>query len=113
MFNIKIVIPYVYFDLDWRLPDEEEWAAVRHEFADGKYGLMSYFNVPRFDVPELVLDAEDAFQMKEVYNTAPGNKYAKGFNVAAGDSGLLFKYGKYYRECLPMIERMIPQPPKH
>lgn len=97
---------------DWRLPDEEEWAAVRREYADDKYGLMCYFNVPRFDVPELVVDAEEIFQMKQIYLDAPGERFARGFNASAGDSGLLFKIGSYQRESLPMKERTIPEPPK-
>lgn len=36
-------------------------------FANEKPSLMNYFNVPRFDVPELIIQADEAKKFKEVW----------------------------------------------
>lgn len=91
--------------VDWRLDDEEEWAVARNQYADNKADLMNYFNVPRFDVPELVTDADDHKHATDILNEAPGEKFARGYNASQGDTNLLFKFDKYYRETLPCRER--------
>lgn len=93
---------------DWRLDDEEEWAVTRALYADCKEDLLTYFNVPRYDIPELVVEAEDIKLARDVWDTAPGEDYAPGFNEAAGDRGVMFKMFDHHRPTLPLQERIIP-----
>lgn len=58
---------------DWRLPKEGDWCEVRMRFTDDKPDLMNYFNVPRYDVPELLRSAEDGKLWRDVW-----------FNVSEG-----------------------------
>lgn len=51
---------------DWRLRREEEWSMVRNQYADKKEYLMCHLNVPRFDVPELVTEADDILAYRNV-----------------------------------------------
>lgn len=76
---------------DWRLANEWEWCEMRMRFTSEKSNLMNYFNVPRFDVPELMMDADDSKAWSEVWFDAYGMKYATGYNADAGDTGLLTK----------------------
>lgn len=43
----------------WRLPKEWDWCEARMLFSANKDELMSYLNVPRFDLPELITPADD------------------------------------------------------
>lgn len=76
---------------DWRLPNEWEWCEMRMRFTDEKSDLMNYFNVPRFDVPELTDNADDSRAWHDAWFSAPGMKYAYGYNEDQGDTGLLTK----------------------
>ncbi|KAF4517561.1 hypothetical protein B566_EDAN005125 [Ephemera danica] len=76
---------------DWRLPKEWDWAEKRRMYSNQKATFLSYFNVPRFDVPELLIDGHDALQKKQVWWNAPGTKYSEGYNEDMGDSGMLLK----------------------
>ena len=76
---------------DWRFFTEQEWGEVRIKYCNDKTKLMSFFNVPRYDVPELLRDAESAKIWREVWYNAPGMKYRPGYNADMGDSGLLTK----------------------
>lgn len=76
---------------DWRIPYEEDWCERRMEYTTCKADLMNYFNVPRYNTPELLLDPEDHEAWYNAWYNAPGMKYAYGYNEDAGDKGLLFK----------------------
>lgn len=76
---------------DWRLPQEADWCEQRIKFCSDKAELMNYFNVPRFDVPELLRTAEEAKIYKELWFNAPGMKYDPGYNEEMGDQGLMTK----------------------
>lgn len=76
---------------DWRLANEWDWCEMRMRFTDEKCDLMNYFNVPRFDVPELVTSADDAKKWNELWFNAPGMKYCTGYNADMGDTGLWTK----------------------
>ncbi|KAJ8929509.1 hypothetical protein NQ314_017802 [Rhamnusium bicolor] len=75
---------------DWDHSMEEEWAVLRHKYADKKNSIMNYCNLPAFEVPELV---------------APGEEYEKGYNTDLGDRGWLFKIAVPHRNTLPLRER--------
>lgn len=75
---------------DWRMENEEDWTEARARYMD-KSDLMNYFNVPRYDVPELVVSPEDYKIWYDVRETAPGMKYRKGYNEECGDVGILTK----------------------
>lgn len=83
---------------DWRLPKEWDWCEKRMRYANEKSGLLNYFNVPRYDVPELVMDAEEDKAIQRVWLNAPGMKYEKGYNTDMGDKGE-FKYIKRSVYC--------------
>ncbi|XP_067005754.1 NADH dehydrogenase [ubiquinone] 1 alpha subcomplex subunit 10, mitochondrial [Anabrus simplex] len=76
---------------DWRMAGEWDWKEARMLYASEKNILMNYFNVPRFDVPELTVSPNEAFVWHKVMNNAPGNKYTLGYNADMGDTGILFK----------------------
>lgn len=76
---------------DWRHPDEWAWCELRMRFTREKPDLMNYFNVPRFDVPELMTVADDVKAFNDVWGEAPGMKYSYGYNADMGDKNLLTK----------------------
>lgn len=76
---------------DWRIMTEWEWCEKRMEYTCDKADLIHYCNIPRYDVPELILTADDSEVLEEVYGEAPGMVYAPGFNSSMGDSGILTK----------------------
>jgi len=94
---------------DWDLQNEEDWACMRNYYCDRKDFIMTYMNVPRYDVPELVTDAEDIFEYRQVLEAAPGEKYTKGYDKSMGDQGILFKTDFLFRTTLPERERRDPQ----
>lgn len=53
--------------MDWRFPNEVEWCEARIKYASQKADLMNYFNIPRFDVPELLRDAESSKIYRDVW----------------------------------------------
>uniref|UniRef100_D3TLY4 NADH dehydrogenase [ubiquinone] 1 alpha subcomplex subunit 10, mitochondrial n=1 Tax=Glossina morsitans morsitans TaxID=37546 RepID=D3TLY4_GLOMM len=83
---------------DWRFPNEVEWCEARIKYASQKADLMNYFNIPRFDVPELLRDAESSKIYRDVWYNAPGMKYRPGYNEDMGDTGLLTKTKTPYRD---------------
>ncbi|KAH8407208.1 hypothetical protein KR222_010499 [Zaprionus bogoriensis] len=77
--------------LDWRFHLENDYSEARIKYCHEKPDLMNYFNVPRFDVPELLRSADDSKVWRDVWFNAPGMKYRPGYNADMGDSGLLTK----------------------
>jgi len=65
--------------LDWRFPLEAEWCEARIKYCHEKPDLMNYFNVPRFDVPELLRSADDSKVWRDVW-----------YNVSAARPFVLF-----------------------
>uniref|UniRef100_A0A1B0AY20 NADH dehydrogenase [ubiquinone] 1 alpha subcomplex subunit 10, mitochondrial n=1 Tax=Glossina palpalis gambiensis TaxID=67801 RepID=A0A1B0AY20_9MUSC len=83
---------------DWRFPNEVEWCEARIKYASQKPDLMNYFNIPCFDVPELLRDADSSKIYRDVWYNAPGMKYRPGYNEDMGDTGLLTKTKSPYRD---------------
>ncbi|XP_067635437.1 NADH dehydrogenase [ubiquinone] 1 alpha subcomplex subunit 10, mitochondrial [Eurosta solidaginis] len=83
---------------DWRFPLESLWGEARIKYCNQKGVMMNLFNVPRFDVPELVRSAEDGKVWRDVWFNAPGMQYRPGYNEDMGDTGLLFKAKVPYNE---------------
>lgn len=54
---------------DWRFGKEWDLCEERILYTDNKKLLMSYFNVPKFDAPELLLSGEETLKLKDVYNS--------------------------------------------
>ncbi|XP_046396193.1 NADH dehydrogenase [ubiquinone] 1 alpha subcomplex subunit 10, mitochondrial [Ischnura elegans] len=81
---------------DWRIVKEWDWADRRALYTNNKSFLMTYFNVPVFDVPELLVEAEDLKALEDLKNKTPGLKYRPGYNADAGDK-VLFKTHMDYR----------------
>lgn len=73
---------------DWRIMTEWEWCEKRMEYTWNKDMIDAQFNVPRFDVPELVMTAEDSEILEEVATNAPGEKFIHGYNADMGDTGI-------------------------
>lgn len=76
---------------DWRIMTEWEWCEQRMQYTIDREDLLHYTNIPRYDVPELILTAEDSTIQNEVYNSAPGMRYSEGYNADMGDSGIWTK----------------------
>lgn len=52
---------------DWRFYDENEACATRIKYTRDKKDLMNYFNIPRYDVPELLRDGDSSMKYREVW----------------------------------------------
>ncbi|KAL1506264.1 hypothetical protein ABEB36_005658 [Hypothenemus hampei] len=89
---------------DWKAELEEDYAIWRNRFADNKNYLMNVCNIPAWDCPELLVEAEDLDTYYEVLKSAPGAEYEYGYNNNMGDKWL-FKTGVPKRDTLPLIER--------
>lgn len=76
---------------DWRLMYEEDWCERRQQYTTFKMELMNYFNVPRFEAPELMTDPDDFDIWYEKWFNAPGMKFAYGYNKDQGDTGILMR----------------------
>ncbi|KAG8288128.1 NADH dehydrogenase [ubiquinone] 1 alpha subcomplex subunit 10, mitochondrial [Homalodisca vitripennis] len=76
---------------DWRLHKEQAWSDKRMIYTDQKQWLMNFFNVPRLDCPELLIDGNDMMKFTEVWYKAPGMRYEKGYNESMGDTGILMR----------------------
>lgn len=72
---------------DWKIKNEWDWCEVRQTFSNEKADLMNNFNVPRYDVPELLQSPEDEKKFADVWYNAPGMKYSVGYNTDMGDTG--------------------------
>uniref|UniRef100_A0A6B2EJC6 NADH dehydrogenase [ubiquinone] 1 alpha subcomplex subunit 10, mitochondrial n=1 Tax=Phlebotomus kandelakii TaxID=1109342 RepID=A0A6B2EJC6_9DIPT len=70
---------------DWRHPLEWDWNTLRMKYSVQQHILEALFNVPRTDVPELLVDAEDSQTLLHVLAKTPGMEYAKGYNPGQGD----------------------------
>ncbi|XP_018577620.1 NADH dehydrogenase [ubiquinone] 1 alpha subcomplex subunit 10, mitochondrial [Anoplophora glabripennis] len=90
---------------DWVYYQEEEWACLRHKYADQKDSILNYCNVPCYEVPELIVEALEADTYHKVMAEAPGEQYEIGYNSAVGDKGILFKTSIPHRDTLPLRER--------
>ncbi|XP_059619907.1 NADH dehydrogenase [ubiquinone] 1 alpha subcomplex subunit 10, mitochondrial [Phlebotomus argentipes] len=75
---------------DWRLQLEWDWNEVRMGYSVQRHILEALFNVPRTDVPELLVNAEDADALRLLQNETPGMIYAKGYNKEK-DGNLMWK----------------------
>lgn len=53
--------------IDWRFPLETDWCEARIKYCHEKPDLMNYFNVPRYDVPELLRSADDSKVFRDVW----------------------------------------------
>nr|CAD7437472.1 unnamed protein product [Timema bartmani] len=53
---------------DWRIFTTWEWNEARMKYTTDKHFLMNLLNVPRLDVPELLIDGHDAGKRFEVWN---------------------------------------------
>ncbi|KAK4299143.1 hypothetical protein Pmani_028561 [Petrolisthes manimaculis] len=76
---------------DWQLKNEDEWGEQRCMYTKRAYQIMLWASVPRFNVPELIVNADDYKVYEDVYYSSPGNKYARGFNSDMGDQFILGK----------------------
>nr|CAD7453426.1 unnamed protein product [Timema tahoe] len=68
---------------DWRIFTTWEWNEARMKYTTDKQFLMNLLNVPRLDVPELLIDGHDAGKRFEVWNN--GNA-ASHFPTRAGQT---------------------------
>ncbi|XP_030751241.1 NADH dehydrogenase [ubiquinone] 1 alpha subcomplex subunit 10, mitochondrial isoform X2 [Sitophilus oryzae] len=92
---------------DWDIDSEEEWAMLRYRYASQKHEILAYLNIPCYEVPELLVDPEEADDYHKIMNSAPGEQYLPGFNASMGDKNILFKTKAPIRETLPLRERRI------
>lgn len=78
---------------DWRFFKEQVLADYRRTYtnAGSKYELMNTFSIPLLDCPELYMSGEERDIYEFVVLESRGNKYRKGYNAEAGDTGILFK----------------------
>uniref|UniRef100_A0AAG5DME2 NADH dehydrogenase [ubiquinone] 1 alpha subcomplex subunit 10, mitochondrial n=1 Tax=Anopheles atroparvus TaxID=41427 RepID=A0AAG5DME2_ANOAO len=84
---------------DWVQENEEDWTEARCRYMN-KPDLMNSLNVPRFDVPELTVSPDDFKAWYDVWYSAPGMEYRKGYNEECGDTGILTKMKLDFRNTL-------------
>lgn len=82
---------------DWRLEKEWDYCEARILYCNEKPDLMNYFNIPRYDVPELLRSPDDAKIFHEIWTSAPGMRYRLGYNEEMGDTGILTKNSMDFR----------------
>lgn len=66
-FNVFEEDPMQKKMIDWRFPNEVEWCETRIKYCSGKPHLMNFFNVPRYDVPELLRSPESSKIWRDVW----------------------------------------------
>uniref|UniRef100_A0A646QDH4 NADH dehydrogenase [ubiquinone] 1 alpha subcomplex subunit 10, mitochondrial n=1 Tax=Hemiscolopendra marginata TaxID=943146 RepID=A0A646QDH4_9MYRI len=76
---------------DWRIEGKGDWDRLRMKYTAQQDSVLMYFNVPRFDVPEILMTTDDAEVYHDLVDNAPGNKYIPGYNADMGDKWTLFK----------------------
>uniref|UniRef100_A0A182N286 NADH dehydrogenase [ubiquinone] 1 alpha subcomplex subunit 10, mitochondrial n=1 Tax=Anopheles dirus TaxID=7168 RepID=A0A182N286_9DIPT len=84
---------------DWVMENEEDWTEARSRYMN-KPDLMNSLNVPRFDVPELTVSPDDFKAWYDVWYSAPGMQFRKGYNEECGDTGILTKLKSDFRNTL-------------
>ncbi|XP_050092063.1 NADH dehydrogenase [ubiquinone] 1 alpha subcomplex subunit 10, mitochondrial [Anopheles aquasalis] len=84
---------------DWVLENEEDWTEARSRYMN-KPDLLNSLNVPRFDVPELTVSPDDFKAWYDVWYSAPGMQYRKGYNEECGDAGIFTKTKVDFRNTL-------------
>lgn len=57
---------------DWRIQDKWDWNEVRNKMTNGKQEMMCLFNIPSYDVPELVIGADDYKAQFEAWDNVSG-----------------------------------------
>lgn len=83
---------------DWRFPDYWDVVDLRYLYTTKKDQLLSYFNVPIYNAPDVSWDPESSKMWRDAWHSFPGNEYRKGYNADLGDTGLLFKLREVPRE---------------
>ncbi|KAK8743068.1 hypothetical protein OTU49_001509 [Cherax quadricarinatus] len=76
---------------DWRKDDEWDWCETRMKYTKLKRVIMQWMNVPGINVPELLVEGQDVKIYNDVVYSAPGMRYAKGFNKDMGDKFIATK----------------------
>lgn len=77
---------------DWRfMPHESDWCEMRMKYTQDEYSLFRLFNVPVYYAPEMLIAPEDSQAQDDVWEEAPGMKYAYGYNKDMGDKGIWHK----------------------
>jgi len=65
---------------DWTYSREQYWADVRMKYTNCKEDLISNFNVPLVDAPELLIPGEEAEVLTHAWFKAEGNTHAYGYD---------------------------------
>lgn len=82
---------------DWRfMPQESDWCEMRMKYTGDAWELERLFNVPVYYAPEMLIEPDDDKARDDVWDVAPGNKYAYGYNKDMGDTNLWLKLKNYY-----------------
>lgn len=82
---------------DWRfMPIEPDWAEMRMKYTQDANLVHNYLNIPVMYASELYIEPEDDQAREDVYDEAPGMKFAYGYNEDMGDTGIMFKVKKYF-----------------
>lgn len=82
---------------DWRfMPQESDWCETRMRFTEDKDHLHNLVDIPMYYAPELLIEPEDDKARDDLYDEAPGLKYAYGYNADQGDTGIWLKMKQYY-----------------
>lgn len=61
------------------------------QYTQDANSIKNLLRIPVYYAPELLIQPEDDKARDDVYEEAPGMKFAYGYNVEMGDTGILFK----------------------
>lgn len=77
---------------DWKfMPQEADWCETRMKYTQDKSHLHCLTNVPTYYASEMLIEPDDDQARDDVFATAPGMKFAPGFNKDQGDTNISFK----------------------
>ncbi|XP_077282997.1 NADH dehydrogenase (ubiquinone) subunit ND-42 [Arctopsyche grandis] len=82
---------------DWNFINDQDMSDHRLYFTNDRQQFLTFFCVPRFDVPEMIIPGEDVVEMERILGERPG-QYAYGFNADMGDTNLLFNDKRLLRD---------------
>lgn len=89
--------------LDWKIkPDDDTYAEMRMQYTQDASQLEMLMNVPVYYAPDMLIQPEDDIAREHVWDEAPGEKFAFGYNRDMGDN-IWFKTKDQYPKSIESI----------
>ncbi|XP_065200303.1 NADH dehydrogenase [ubiquinone] 1 alpha subcomplex subunit 10, mitochondrial [Planococcus citri] len=84
---------------DWR-KDEwwQDWHRLQYTRNTGRCRIFSQMNFISYDTPELFANESEWDAYQQIWKSAPGMEYARGFNPKRGDKNIMLKVDERFPE---------------